>query len=122
MNQPVRQVVEAVQVTVPLDVYFSLRAAAGYCSLSVSTLRGYLTFEPPLPHYRVNGKVLLRRSELDAWLRRFRSVGAQDLDRLVEGVLGELKGESNKALGGPGRQPRARKGSPGSGPGPVAGE
>jgi hypothetical protein len=65
--------VEQVSVVVPLDPYFSLRALSGYCDLSVRTLREHLADAThPLPCYRVGGKVLVRRSEFDAWVRAFR--------------------------------------------------
>ncbi len=115
------QVVNEVQVTLALDPYLSLKAASTYCSLSVSTLRGALTApEHALPCYRLSGKILLRRSELDRWLAGFRQVGAQDLDALVDAVMGDLRSESNQPLDGPRRQAHANTGSAGGGPMAVA--
>ena len=60
-------------VIVSLDPYLPLRALSGYCGLSVRTLREHLSDAThPLPCYRVGGKVLVRRSEFDTWVRAFR--------------------------------------------------
>ena len=57
------KIVEGVTVTALLDPYLSLKALSCYSGLSVRTFRGYLT-DPvhPLPHYRNNRKLLIRRS------------------------------------------------------------
>lgn len=53
--------------------YLSLRVLSTYSNLSIRTLRGYLSHRArPLPHYRVGGKVLVKRSEFDAWVTGFR--------------------------------------------------
>ena len=105
-QERIGQQVERVRIGLALDPYLSLKAAAGYTGLSVSTLRGYLQHaDHPLPHYRPGGKVLIRVSELDRWLLRFRSVGRQDLDKLVHEIscsfVGVPAARSNRRLGGP---------------------
>jgi excisionase family DNA binding protein len=84
-------VVETLTVGIPLDPFLSLRALATYCGLSVRKLRDYLD-DPlhPLPHYRVGGKILVRRSEFDAWISTYRRVGGVDVDPIVQEVLGGL--------------------------------
>jgi hypothetical protein len=73
------------------DVYLPLRALASYAGLSVRTLRMYLTHPAnPLPCYRVGGKVLVRRSEYDAWVLRFRSNVAPAVDAVVDEVMRSL--------------------------------
>ena len=79
---------ERVIVSTPLDPFLSLRALAGYSGLSVRTLRQHVSAD--LPHYRVGGKVLVRRSEFDAWMARHRHVGRPDVDRIVRDVLAGL--------------------------------
>jgi len=64
------------------DPFLSLKALAGYSSLSVRTLRHFIDELPPeqaLPCYRLPGKLLVRRSEFDAWLERYRSRGRPSL-------------------------------------------
>jgi len=41
----------------------------------------------PLPHYRIGGKVLVKRSEYDAWAQRFRRADAGTLEGAVDDVL-----------------------------------
>jgi hypothetical protein len=72
------------------DCYLSLKALAGYASLSVRTLRHYLQHQTrPLPHFRIGGKILVRRSDYDAWASAFR---AQSVDRISALVADALKG------------------------------
>ena len=64
--------------------YLPLTRLAGYSGLSVRTLRAYLTDSSrPLPHYRVGGKILVRRSEFDAWALAFRTVAPDRISVLV---------------------------------------
>jgi excisionase family DNA binding protein len=71
--------------------FLSLTALAGYSGLSVRKLRAYLK-NPlrPLPHYRVGGKILVRRSEFDAWIAAYRQGGDADVERIAGEVLDEL--------------------------------
>ena len=65
-----------------------LRALAGYSGLSVRKLRDCLE-DPthPLPHYRVGGKILVRRSEFDGWIGVYRQRGREDVDSIVRAAL-----------------------------------
>ncbi len=60
-----------------LDPYLSLSRLSAYSGLSVRTLRGYVDGLPgeALPSYRPGGKILVRRSEFDAWIAQFRTRG-----------------------------------------------
>lgn len=66
--------VGTVAVRVDLDPYLTIRALSGYTGLSRRTLQS-LVNDPldPLPSYRVGGKILVRRSEFDAWMARRRN-------------------------------------------------
>jgi hypothetical protein len=44
----------------------------------------------PLPHYRIGGKVLVRRSEFDHWAAQFRIVQHASIDRLIDDVVRQL--------------------------------
>jgi hypothetical protein len=82
---------DEVAVSIPLDPYLSLRALAGYSGLSVRRLRALLD-DPshPLPCFRIGGKILVRRSDYDVWVARYRRVGRPDVDRVVSAVLASL--------------------------------
>jgi hypothetical protein len=75
------------------DAYMPLKALAVYSGLGVRTLRSYLTHPlHPLSCYRIGGKVLVRRSDFDAWATQFRIVPATvDLGAMVDDVLNKLR-------------------------------
>jgi len=79
-------------VSTPLDPFLSLRALASYSGLSIRKLRDLLD-KPvrPLPHYRIGGKILVRRSEFDAWVVHFRRTRSNVAD-VVDDVLRGLGG------------------------------
>ncbi len=73
------------------DAYLSLRALASYAGLSVRTLRDLLAHAThPLPHYRMAGKILIKRSEFDSWMRHFRVANDDGARDLVADVLRSL--------------------------------
>ena len=92
-RQPRLGVLEGLEVATGLDAYLSLRGLAAYSGCSIRWLRDRLVdASHPLPCYRVEGKVLVRRSEFDVWIARFRSQGRPEVERLVGPALRELLG------------------------------
>jgi hypothetical protein len=92
-NRPRLVVLEGLELSTALDPYLSLRALATYSGCSVRWLRDRLA-DPhhPLPCYRLpGGKLLVRRSDFDGWLARYRQVGRADVERAVAEVLGGLR-------------------------------
>jgi hypothetical protein len=93
MTERIRQVrgilADRVVISTPLDPFMPLRALATYSGLSIRTLRRFVELPPgeALPCYRLPGKVLVRRSEFDAWIERYRSRGRPSLERALA-VLG----------------------------------
>jgi hypothetical protein len=76
---------------IPEDAYLSLRTLSGYAGLSIRTLRSYLGHPSyPLPHFRVGGKVLVRRSDYDRWMFRFRANVSCTVTSTVDDVLRRL--------------------------------
>lgn len=65
---------------------------AAYSSCSVRWLRNRLVDRGhPLPHYRVEGKVLVKKEEFDAWMAEFRIDRPSDeLDNVVTGMLAQM--------------------------------
>jgi len=84
---------EQVIVSSPLDPFLTLRALAAYAGMSPRWLRAQLTDgRHPLPCYRLpGGKILVRRSEFDAWMTVYRQVGNPEVERIVRDVLAELR-------------------------------
>ncbi len=70
------------------DQLFDLKGLSAYSSLSVSALRQYI--KGGLPAYSLRGKILVRQSEFDRWLEKFRVSRDQDLDAIVDDVMGEI--------------------------------
>jgi len=81
----------------PGDPYLTIRALSAYSCIGIRTLRSYLEDSPgrpggPLPHYRVGGKVLVRRSEFDVWIAAYRRVGTRpDLDQIAADAVRDLR-------------------------------
>lgn len=76
--------VERVTATPLGDPYLTLRALSAYAGVSVRQLREYLVnpplpreasapLPPPLPHYRLAGRIVIRRSEFDRWMAAYRA-------------------------------------------------
>ena len=68
--------------------WMGLRQLTQYANLSERTLRAWIHAPvDPLPAVRVAGKILVRRSELDAWLARHRVKPLETLD--LDGIVRE---------------------------------
>jgi len=76
-----------------LDPFLSLRTLATYSCVSVRKLRAYL-HDPvhPLPHYRLGGKIVVRRSEFDTWMTAYRRAAQADVEGIVNSVMRDLRG------------------------------
>jgi predicted DNA-binding transcriptional regulator AlpA len=86
-------VADRVVVSAALDPFLSLRALAGYAGVSVRKLREHLSDTThPLPHYRIGGKIVVRRSEFDAWIAAYRRVGHSGVNEIVDPVMRDLRG------------------------------
>ena len=73
------------------DSFLDLTTLAGYSGLSKRTLRYHLASAArPLPHYRVGGKILVKRSEFDGWILQFKGAERPALDPLVTDLLKDL--------------------------------
>lgn len=73
------------------DQYFDLKGLSAYSAFGVATLRDYIRSDA-LPCFKVKGKILIKRSEFDRWLERYRINKNQDLNYLVDGVMSDLSG------------------------------
>jgi hypothetical protein len=96
-ERPQLLVVKEMEITTPLDPYMSLRALESYSGCSKRWLADRLSdLRHPLPHYRLPGnsgavvKILVRRSDFDSWIAKYRQVGNQEVERIVKEVFGDL--------------------------------
>ena len=72
------------------DEYFDFQGLSAYSKLGVSTLRGYIN-KMGLPGFKMNGKILVKRSEFDTWMERFRMNKERNLDSLADDVIKDVK-------------------------------
>ncbi len=68
------QVIEGATICSVWDPLMDLRGLSAYSTLSRRTLQDLVNdLTDPIPSYRVGNRVLIRRSEFDAWLSRRRN-------------------------------------------------
>ena len=79
--------------------YFDLQALATYSSCSVRWLRDRLVDRlRPLPHYRIEGKILVKREEFDHWLSSSHVVNSADgLSEIVDSVIAHMQPSKRSA-------------------------
>jgi len=72
--------------------YLDLKTMAVYASCSVRWLRARLVDRThPLPHHRVEGKLLVKKEDFDQWIETYRVCQQpQEVNRIVEEVLSDL--------------------------------
>jgi len=72
------------------DRYLDLRALSEYSSLSVRTLRSYVS-DPsdPLRSFSIKRKILVRKSDFDSWVRKHR-LSPKRVETIVEEVLADV--------------------------------
>jgi hypothetical protein len=82
---------ERVIVSTALDPFLTLRSLVAYSGIGLRRLYDFLSNPVhPLPHYRVGGKILVRRSEFDAWIAHYRRTQGVDVGGTVNDVLQAL--------------------------------
>ena len=72
--------------------YFDLKMLAFHSCCSVRWLRDRLTDRNrPLPHYRIEGKILVKGEEFEQWIAHYRQDrSADELDEVIAGVLTQM--------------------------------
>jgi hypothetical protein len=76
----------------PQPGYFDLKGLAIYSSCSVRWLRDRLIDRNhPLPHHRVQGKLLVKREDFDQWISHYREDRpSHSLEDVVNEVVGRI--------------------------------
>jgi hypothetical protein len=72
----------------PNDRFLDFKGLSVYSCLAIPTLRVYV--KEGLPHFKLKGKILVKRSEFDEWMESFRINKNQELNELVDGVIKSL--------------------------------
>ncbi len=73
------------------DLLFDLRGLHAYSSMAVPTLREYLAGADGIPHFKLRGKILVRRNEFNRWLEKFRVDPRAEVQRVVQDVMESLR-------------------------------
>ena len=72
------------------DKYLDIKKLSEYSSLSVRTLRDYLTDKAdPIPSYCIKRKILVKKSEFDQWIKRHRTDSGK-IHRIADEVLDDF--------------------------------
>jgi len=83
------------------DRYFDLKGLSVYSAMGTSALRNYIR-NGDLPCFKLpgkngrTGKILIKKSEFDAWMERFRDNDYIDLDTITDDVMESLSGVEHK--------------------------
>ena len=90
---------ETATATAADDRYFGIVELAEHTSLSEHTIRRHIAARRnPLPHYRVGRRIIVRKSEFDAWVQSFGASGVPaqpseaSIDTRVARALARSKG------------------------------
>lgn len=79
------------------DRYLDLPGLSDYASMAVPTLRDYCR-QGQLPYFKLKGKILIRKSEFDAWIEGFRADPKVKLKVIANDVILELKKAKSKRV------------------------
>ena len=74
------------------DQYFDLKGLEAYSALKVGTLRDYIK-TGDLPCFKLRGKILIKRSEFDLWIKQYQFNRSRDLDNIVNEVMDSMSGK-----------------------------
>ena len=70
------------------DQYFDLPRLSEYSCLGIGTLRDYI--KTGLPCFKLKGKLLIRRSEFDQWIEKFR-YEKESVKDIADEIMNNLK-------------------------------
>ena len=72
------------------DRYFDIKGLSEYSSLSVRTLRDYIANDAnPLPSYCIKRKILVKQSEFDDWINKYRK-NTNKVSQIAEEILNDI--------------------------------
>jgi hypothetical protein len=78
------------------DKYFDIRGLSEYSSLSVRTLRDYLNDpDDPIPFYCIKRKILIKKSEFDNWIKKYRTNNGK-YGHIVEEILDGFEADQKR--------------------------
>ena len=72
------------------DQYFDIPHLSTYSCLGKGTIRDYL--KTGMPHYKLKGKILVKRSEFDKWMEGFKVNHQEKIREIVNEVMADIGG------------------------------
>jgi len=93
LNQIIKEIKELKALVFPSDCYMGIKNLAHYSGLSERKLRELL-YHPlyPLPSYKIDGSIRVKKSEFDTWVKRFRLIPENtNIDRLISDVMKDFQ-------------------------------
>ena len=86
----IKEIQELKSLISPSDCYMRIKTLSEYSGISERKLRALL-YHPfyPLPSYKVDGSIRVKKSEFDSWVKSFRLIPeeSKDIDELVNNVM-----------------------------------
>jgi len=90
----IEQIKELKALISPSDCYMGIKALSKYSNLSERKLRE-LIHHPlyPMPSYKIDGSIRVRKSEFDIWLKKFKSLPQKspNIDSLIDDVMKDFQ-------------------------------
>ncbi|MEM4168201.1 MAG: helix-turn-helix domain-containing protein [Candidatus Caldarchaeum sp.] len=71
-------------------MYLSIKKLSEYAGVHPNTLRSWLKIG--MPHYRFGKRILVKVSEFDDWMKRFK-IGGTTLKNIINEVIAEVHDE-----------------------------
>ena len=79
----------------PIDYYMSLKALATYSGISKRKLKDLIKHtEYPLPTFKIDGSIRIKKSEFESWINQFRLVPenrGKVVDEIVDDIIKDLR-------------------------------
>lgn len=93
LEQIIKEIKELKILVSPSDYYLKIKILSQYSGISERKLRE-LIHHPiyPLPSYKVEGNILIKKSEFDQWIQRFKQVSDEiNVDAVINDVMKDLQ-------------------------------
>lgn len=83
-------------LVLPCDYYMGIKSLSRYSGISIRKLKDLIRHpEYPLPAYKVDGSIRIKKSEFEIWVNKFRL--AQDTSANVEDIINDVMKDIKKS-------------------------
>ena len=85
-------------LVLPADYYMDIKALSQYSCISVRKLKELIRHpEYPIPAYKVEGSIKVKKSEFEIWVKRFRLSQGEGINIIDEIVSNVMEGFQNSS-------------------------